>query len=85
MQEKEQRLKKMFEDFKVDNTAIIKVAFIKDTNPKIFKPYKFVRNQKDIDGCLQAILQNFKGIKDTFIILSAKSGFYPNLDEDTLI
>ena len=57
---------------------------MKDTNPKVFKPYKFVRDQRDIDGSLRAILQDYKGIKDAFIILAAQSGFYPNIDDVTM-
>ena len=73
--------KQVFRDFKTDNTSIIKVAFLKDTRPSIFKPYKYMSSQFLINACLAIFLQNFKGLKDTYLILAAKSGCYPNIDE----
>ena len=29
-----------------------------------------------------ALLQNFKSLKDTFLLMSAQCGNYPNIDED---
>lgn len=77
--------KQVFKDFKTDNTSIIKLSFLKDTHPSIFKPYKFMAIQMEINACLAIFLQNFKSIKDTFLILAAKSGYYPNIDEKNMV
>ena len=74
--------KKVFKAFRDDSTSVLKLAFLKDTNPDLFKPYKFIKLSRDIEECLKLIHDNFKIIKDAFIILSCENRCYPNIDEN---
>lgn len=74
--------KKIFKDFKVDSSSILKLALLKDTNPELFKPYKFMRSTMEIERCIVEIHKNYQVIKNAFLILAVESHrCYPNIDE----
>jgi hypothetical protein len=75
----------MFADFKCDHAAIMKTSFVKDTQPRRFRPYKFMTDQKEIDACVLLLVREYGAIKDVFLIAASESGFYPNISQDYMI
>jgi len=75
----------MFADFKCDHAAIMKTSFVKDTEPRRFRPYKFMTDQKEIDACVMLLVREYGAIKDVFLIAASESGFYPNISQDYMI
>lgn len=75
--------KQVFADFKKDNKSILKMAFLKDTELRIFRPFKYLHDHREVNSCMVELFQQYVVIKDAFTIIAAEGGDYPNISEDT--
>jgi hypothetical protein len=74
----------LFNEYHGDTSAMINMSFRKDTDADLFKPYKYMTDFTQVEGCLTTIKKNFDVFKTCFVILAAESGQYPNIDEKHL-